>query len=194
MPSLLTRFQAATDTFYDHLYFAGSVSAQAFRDGWAKGLRGPALKQFVKAQRANPPDSYKIKAVAEARTNTVIRKFRGRTVIALAAVLWLAAGGYWTVTNAVPVSATLAYFVIGLVAVAVISVVFQILFGLTNLLRGLVNAAYGWIAARVTGRERFNAFEEALEMAFTVLVAIAVFVLEVLATLLAAHWAFENFV
>jgi hypothetical protein len=112
----------------------------------------------------------------------------------LAAVLWLAAGGYWAITNAVPASATVAYFVVGLIAVTVISGVFQILFGLTNLLRGLVNATYEWIVARLTGRERVNAFDQALELGLTVLVGIAVFALEALTTPLIAHWAFENFV
>jgi hypothetical protein len=49
--SLLKRFQAAADSFYNVTYYSGSISVQAHREGMDKGLRGTALAQFVNERR-----------------------------------------------------------------------------------------------------------------------------------------------
>jgi hypothetical protein len=182
----------ATDTFYDHIYFAGSISVLAYREGMAKGLRGPALAQFVKATRANPPDSYKPQAIADVKKRTAQRKLRGRCVVWLALIIWVSS--VWTVTNALSASATVTYFLAGIVAVFFIGGLFQILFGLSNLLRDFIIGAYEWIVGRLTGREVLGPIDEIIEFALKLIFGLGIFVSEALVTFLVAHWAFESLV
>jgi hypothetical protein len=194
--SFLSRLRAATDTFYDHIYYSGSLSVQAHREGMTNSLRGPALAQFVKERRANPPDNYKAKAVADARTRTARRKLRGRYVGLVAAIVWLSSGLYF-LTNASGVSpfATVAYLAIGVVVATIfIGGLFQIFFGLSNFLQLAIIGMIEGVVGRLSGRERVRPSDVAFELALRLVFGAGLFAIEALVTILVARWAFEYFV
>jgi hypothetical protein len=156
MVGLITRLRAGTDDFYNYTYYGGSIAAQAHREGWNKGLRDEALTRFRSERRANPPDNYRVKAIAEVRALTSRRKRRGKFVSWLAMIAWLMSGFYCLVTDTqssyIPLR-LLAYFVVGaFIAKILIGGCFQILWGAANLCQlGLMAAIEGTISFRWTG-------------------------------------------
>ena len=199
--SLLKRFQAAADSFYNVTYYSGSISVQAHREGMDKGLRGTALAQFVNERRASPPDSYNAKAVAEARRLTARRKLRGKYIGLLAAIVWLSSGFYlFSTTNVASLFsfAAIGYFVIGVfVATLFIGGLFQILFGFSNFLQLGIIAVVEWVIGRVLNnvfRLSIVSYSRVWLLAPKLIFGAALFTVEALVTFLVAHWVFEHFV
>jgi len=192
--ALFKRIQAGADTFYNILYYRGSISVQAFREGRDKGLVGDALAQFRNEQIANPPDYYNTKAVAEVHALTIKRKARLPLVRGLALTVWLLSSCYLFVTHGQTSFFSIkfvGFVVIGAIAASLfIGGAFHILWGVANFLQlvveGLVEKIVGKIVA-VEPSQDWIRFERALiKIIFNLIMCTA----EVVSTFALASWMF----
>lgn len=200
--SLLNRIQAATDTFYNHTYYAGFIAVQAHREGVDKGLRGAALAQFQNERKSNPPDEYRAKAVAQAQALTARRKLRGKLLSWLVAIVWISSGLYLfssaSQTSLFSVGG-LGFFVIGtLVAAFFIGGVFQILFGLSNLLRLIVEGVVMWAIGSVLNTAVFEGVNARiiikLRLVPTIIFGGTIIILQIIVTVFVAFWVFRHII
>jgi hypothetical protein len=193
--SLLKRIRAATDTYYNHVYYSGSIAVQAFREGRDNGLRGDALVKFQNGKIANPPADYNAKAGAEARRLTTERKQRWRFLGWLAAFVWLASGVYFF-GNSKAASffsiSSLGFFVIGtIVAKLVLGSIFHILWGIGKFLRLAVIAVVETIVGKMMAAEPSQRAIRLGQLLIAGLFNLVICVAEIIATFALALWVFD---